>query len=123
MTPCFHHGFVKRRSQSDSPSAQLVKLITSLHIILQLFTWEGNLQDVVSLKKRSCTLPGVTLAAPTDSPAYVNLSFPGTFFFSSSLADYCSAGQLLGVSVTANNDTSGKQRDNQLATGLATTDC
>ena len=75
---------------------------------MQLFAWEGNLQDVVALKKRSCALEGVTLAASTNSPAYVNLNYTGSFFFSSSLADHCSAGQLLAVAVNSNNE-SGKQ--------------
>ena len=79
--------------------------------VLQLFHWEGNLQDVVALKKRSCALEGVTLAALTDSPAYVDLDYAGSFFFSSSLADHCSAGQLLAVSVSPNNKTSGKHQD------------
>ena len=79
--------------------------------VMQLFDWQGNLQDVVALKKRTCALEGVSLAASTDSPAYVDLNYTGSFFFSSSLDDHCSAGQLLAVSVSPNNKTSGKQQD------------
>ena len=77
---------------------------------LQLFEWEGDQQNVVAVKKRSCAFAqnGVQLAKSTDSPALVSLNYTGTFFFSSSLTDHCSAGQLFAVSVTPNNETSGR---------------
>ena len=76
----------------------------------QLFQWEGDQQNVVAVKKRSCAFAqnGVELAKSTDSPAFVSLDYTGTFFFSSSLTDHCSAGQLFAVSVTPNNETTGK---------------
>lgn len=79
---------------------------------LKVFGWEGDQQNVVALRKRSCAFAqnGVELAAATKSPAYVNLNYAGTFFFSSSLPDHCTAGQLFAISVTPREETPGKHQ-------------
>lgn len=72
-----------------------------------VFDWEGDQRNVVTLQKRSCSnvMNGVEIARPTDSPAVFSLNDTGTFFFSSSLGDQCTAGSLFAVAVTLGNAT------------------
>ena len=114
-------GLCKSNKASLWMSIQLECKFTSGVALLQLFDWEGDQQNVVALRKRSCVLAedGVDFASTTDSPAYVSLNYTGTFFFSSSLPDHCSAGQLFAVSVTPHNETAGKQ-PHHLNTGVMT---
>lgn len=60
---------------------------------------------------------GVEIAGPTDSPAVFSLNDTGTFFFSSSLGDQCTAGSLFAVAVTLGNATAGKASCCTLWTG------
>lgn len=71
-----------------------------------VFAWEGDQKNVVTLPTRSCenVENGVQLAGPMDSPAVVSLNWTGTFFFSSSSNDDCTAGSLFAVAVTPKNE-------------------
>ena len=81
-----------------------------VHAYLQVFAWEGDQKNVVTLPKRSCenVESGVQVAGPMDSPATVSLNWTGTFFFSSSSSDDCAAGSLFAVAVTPKNESAGE---------------